>query len=120
MRRTNHDLPRDFARVEFAKTELPTSGTGLGTFFRFPCLIHAAKHVRLMVYKIQFPICTADPAATCLAMTPLRQVQQRQLDSAGHLLLVQDREGPEVRVVGVVTLHDLLRAEILLTKDQEE
>jgi CIC family chloride channel protein len=63
---------------------------------------------------------SAEAAATCLAVTPLRQVQERRLDSTGQLLVVLDREGPEGRVVGVVTLHDLLRAERLFAKHQEE
>jgi chloride channel protein, CIC family len=63
---------------------------------------------------------TVEPAAICLAETPLREVQLRLIESPGQLALVMDRAGPEGRVVGLVTLHDLLRAEMLFAKEQEE
>lgn len=58
--------------------------------------------------------------ATCIAETPLREVQSRLVESPGQLAVVLDHEGPDARVVGVVTLHDLLRAEMLFAKDHEE
>lgn len=61
-----------------------------------------------------------EPAATCVAETPLREVQAKLIDSPGQLAVVLDKSGPAGRVVGVVTLHDLLRAEMLFAKEHEE
>jgi CBS domain containing-hemolysin-like protein len=55
-----------------------------------------------------------------LAETPLREVQSRLIDSPGQLAVVVDKIGEDVRVVGVITLHDLLRAEMLFAKEQED
>jgi CIC family chloride channel protein len=60
-----------------------------------------------------------ETAAICLPETPLREVQSRLIDSPGQLAAVVDKMAPDARVVGVVTLHDLLRAEMLFAKDQE-
>jgi CBS domain-containing protein len=61
-----------------------------------------------------------ETAATCLAETPLREVQSRLIDSPGQLAVVVDKIGEDARVVGVITLHDLLRAEMLFAKEQED
>ncbi len=61
-----------------------------------------------------------EPVASCVAETPLREVQAKLIESPGQLAVVLDKAGPEGRVVGVVTLHDLLRAEMLFAKEQEE
>jgi CIC family chloride channel protein len=61
-----------------------------------------------------------ETVATCLAETPLREVQSRLIDSPGQLAVVVDKIGEDVRVVGVITLHDLLRAEMLFAKEQED
>jgi CIC family chloride channel protein len=61
-----------------------------------------------------------ETVATCLAETPLREVQSRLIDSPGQLAVVVDKIGEDARVVGVITLHDLLRAEMLFAKEQED
>jgi len=61
-----------------------------------------------------------ETVATCLAETPLREVQARLIESPGQLAVVMDKEGTDGRVVGLVTLHDLLRAEMLLAQEQQE
>jgi len=59
-----------------------------------------------------------EPVATCLLETPLREVQERLIESPGQLAVVLDKT--DGNVVGLVTLHDLLRAEMLFAKEQEE
>ncbi len=61
-----------------------------------------------------------EPAAICLAETPLREVQARLIESPGQLAVLVDKEGPDGKVTGLVTLHDLLRAEMLFARDQQE
>ena len=61
-----------------------------------------------------------ETVATCTADTTLREVQSRLIDSPGQLEVVLDQMGPEGRVVGIVTLHDILRAEMLFAREQEE
>ncbi len=61
-----------------------------------------------------------ETVATCTADTTLREVQSRLIESPGQLEVVLDQMGPEGRVVGIVTLHDILRAEMLFAREQEE
>ncbi len=61
-----------------------------------------------------------EAAATCTADTSLREVQSRLIDSPGQLEVVLDQPGPAGRVVGIVTLHDILRAEMLFARENEE
>ena len=61
-----------------------------------------------------------EDAATCTADTSLREVQSRLIDSPGQLEIVLDQLGPRGRVVGIVTLHDILRAEMLFAREHEE
>ncbi|OYU99858.1 MAG: hypothetical protein CFE26_24915 [Verrucomicrobiales bacterium VVV1] len=60
-----------------------------------------------------------EPAAHCTAETPLREVQTRIINSTSQFAVVLDHEGPEGRVVGLLTLHDILRAEMLFAREQE-
>jgi CIC family chloride channel protein len=61
-----------------------------------------------------------EAAAVCTAETALRDVQSRLIDSPGQLEVVLDQPGPSGRVVGIVTLHDILRAEMLFAREHEE
>lgn len=61
-----------------------------------------------------------EAAAVCTADTSLRDVQSRLIDSPGQLEVVLDQPGPSGRVVGIVTLHDILRAEMLFAREHEE
>jgi CIC family chloride channel protein len=69
--------------------------------------------------KAGLPI-PVETAASCLAETPLREVQAGLIESPGQLSVILDKTGREARVIGVVTLHDLLRAEMLFAKEQDE
>jgi CBS domain-containing protein len=59
-------------------------------------------------------------AAICTAKTTLREIQTRIIESPSQFAVVVDQEGPECRVVGLLTLHDILRAEMLFAREQEE
>ena len=61
-----------------------------------------------------------EPAAICTAKTSLREIQTRIIESPSQFAVVVDQEGPESRVVGLLTLHDILRAEMLFAREQEE
>jgi CIC family chloride channel protein len=56
----------------------------------------------------------------CTAESSLREVQSKLIESTGQLAVVLDHVGPEGRVVGLMTLHDILRAEMLFAKEQVE
>ena len=60
-----------------------------------------------------------EPAAVCSTETPLREVQAKLIESPGQLAVLMDKPGPEGRLVALVTLHDLLRAEQIFAKEQE-
>jgi chloride channel protein, CIC family len=51
-----------------------------------------------------------EPAAVCQREQTVRGLQQLLIESASQFVVVLDR--PEGSVVGIVTLHDLLRAEV--------
>jgi CIC family chloride channel protein len=55
-----------------------------------------------------------EPATTCLRDNTIHEVQQLLIDSSTHLVVVLDRAGG--KVVGLVTLHDLLRAEVSMAQ----
>ena len=54
------------------------------------------------------------PATTCLRLETVRQLQQRLIDSDTQMVLVLDR--PNGQVVGLVTLHDLLRTQVMMAQ----
>ncbi|MBE2212881.1 MAG: chloride channel protein [Opitutaceae bacterium] len=66
-----------------------------------------------------------DPACVCALETPVRDVERRLIESAGHLAVIVDPgavAGADVNsapIVGLLTLHDLLRAEILHARETE-
>jgi CIC family chloride channel protein len=60
------------------------------------------------------------PAATRTPETTLRAVQMLLIESASQLVVVMNKAGDDSRVVGILTLHDILRAEMLFAREQEE
>jgi len=54
-------------------------------------------------------------ATTCLRYDTIGQLQKRLIDSDTQFVVVLDR--PEGRVVGLVTLHDLLRAQTMFAQE---
>jgi chloride channel protein, CIC family len=57
-----------------------------------------------------------DPVITCLPTQTIRELQGKLIESTSLLIVVVD--GPEGGVLGVVTLHDLLRAEVAMAKEE--
>lgn len=60
-----------------------------------------------------------ETAASCLADTPLREVQARLIEAPNHFMVVVDRLTEGGRPIGVLTLHDILRAEMLFAREEE-
>jgi CIC family chloride channel protein len=58
---------------------------------------------------------TLEPLVTCLAQQSIRDLQRKLIDSTSLIVVVLDQ--PDGRILGLVTLHDLLRAEVALAKD---
>ena len=55
------------------------------------------------------------PATTCLPSETIRELQFRLIESPTGFVAVLDRSGGNM--IGLVTLHDLLRAEVSITKE---
>jgi len=58
------------------------------------------------------------PAVTCLRGHTIRELQQLLIDSMTQFVVVLDRE--DGQVVGLITLHDLLRAESSMAQQAQE
>jgi CIC family chloride channel protein len=61
-----------------------------------------------------------EAAVSCTLETSLREIQSKLVESSGQLAVVFDRTGGQGCIVGVLTLHDILRAEMLFAQQQEE
>ena len=59
-----------------------------------------------------------EAATTCLPGHTIRQLQVLLIESSTHLVVLTDADGQAV--LGVVTLHDLLRAEVEKARTSEE
>ena len=55
-----------------------------------------------------------EPAVTCLPHQTVRELQRKLIDSTSLMVILLDK--PEGQVLGLVTLHDLLRAEVAIAK----
>ena len=55
-----------------------------------------------------------EPAITCTPSETIRQIEARMVDSGSLLLILTDRPGGQV--LGIITLHDLLRAQLAFAK----
>ncbi len=56
-----------------------------------------------------------EPAITCIPTETIRELQFRLIESTTGFVSVLDRNGGSM--IGLVTLHDLLRAEVSITKE---
>ncbi len=54
---------------------------------------------------------------TCLPNDPIRTLQYKLIESPTGVAIMLDK--PDGKVIGIMTLHDLLRAEVGMTKDHE-
>ncbi len=61
---------------------------------------------------------TLAPAATCLREQTVAELQKGLIEADTHFVLVLDRKDGEV--IGLVTLHDLLRAESAMAQQAQE
>jgi CIC family chloride channel protein len=63
---------------------------------------------------------TLESAVTGTADTALREVGQRIVNSPSGLFVLQDKIEDSGKVIGVVTLHDILRAQMNFARDQQD
>jgi CIC family chloride channel protein len=56
-----------------------------------------------------------EPVVICLPQQTIHDLQSKLIDSASLLAVVLDR--PQGQILGLVTLHDLLRAEVAIAKE---
>jgi CIC family chloride channel protein len=56
-----------------------------------------------------------EPAVTCLPHQTIRELQSKLIESTSLIAVVLDQ--PEGKVLGIVTLHDLLRAEVAIATE---
>jgi len=56
-----------------------------------------------------------DPLVTCLPNQSIRELQAKLIDSTSLMVVLLDR--PSGSILGLVTLHDLLRAEVAFAKE---
>jgi CIC family chloride channel protein len=59
-----------------------------------------------------------EKAVTCLPTTPVREVADQIVNSPSGLIVLLDK--PEGGVIGVITMHDLLRAQMAFARDQQD
>ena len=70
------------------------------------------KEAELALLQKRSPVLS--PAATCLREQTVASLQMTLIESETHFVIVLDRK--EGKVIGLVTLHDLLRAETALAQ----
>jgi CIC family chloride channel protein len=61
-----------------------------------------------------------ETAVTCRPNTTLREVADLIVNSSSGLLVIQDETDPAGRVIGVITMHDILRAQKMFARDQQD
>ena len=87
---------------------------------RFPIVIESKlqgvitrEHMERVIEKSEEPI--IDAVATCRRDDTIRDVQSKIIESPTNMVVIIG--GEDNHVIGIMTLHDILRAEILFTKD---
>lgn len=90
------------------------------THDRFPIVIDSQlkgvitrEHMERVIEKSEAPI--IDPVATCRRDDTIRDIQGKIIESPGNMVVIVG--GENNHVIGLMTLHDILRAEILFTKE---
>jgi len=71
------------------------------------------EHMERVIKFGEAPI--IDPVATCRRDAPIREVQSKIIESPAHLVVIIG--GLDEVPIGIMTLHDILRAEIMFTKE---
>jgi chloride channel protein, CIC family len=59
-----------------------------------------------------------ESAVTCVPGTPVREVANQIVNSPSGLIILMDK--PDGSVIGVITMHDLLRAQMAFARDQQD
>lgn len=87
---------------------------------RFPVVIDlklkgviTREHMERVIEKGEEPI--IDPVATCRREATIRDIQHKIIESPANMVILIG--GLDDVPIGVMTLHDILRAEIMFTKD---
>ena len=87
---------------------------------RFPVVIDlklkgviTREHMERVIEKGEEPI--IDPVATCRREATIRDIQHKIIESPANMVVLIG--GLDEVPIGVMTLHDILRAEIMFTKD---
>jgi CIC family chloride channel protein len=57
---------------------------------------------------------------TCTPDTTLREVADLIVTSPSGILMIQDQTGPDGRLIGVMTMHDILRAQKMFARDLQD
>jgi CIC family chloride channel protein len=89
-------------------------------YLRFP-FVEQGKPVRILTRKEAEASLAEkrppklEPAVTCLPNQTIRELQSKLIDSTSLMVVVLNQ--PEGTVLGLVTLHDLLRAEVAIAKE---
>ncbi len=90
------------------------------SFQRFPVMLDAKlagiltrKEAEAALAEARLP--TLEPAITCTPVKPIRELQQLLVESTTLFVVIQNPGDGAVH--GIVTLHDLLRAELRLAND---
>ena len=58
-----------------------------------------------------------EPAVTCTPTTSVREVATKIVDSSSGLIILLDQPG---HVIGVITMHDILRAQMHFANNQQD
>lgn len=61
-----------------------------------------------------------EPAVACRPNTPLREVADLIVGSPSGILVVQDEVGATGRVIAVITMHDILRAQKIFARELQD
>lgn len=62
---------------------------------------------------------TLEAAVTCVPGTPVREVADQIVNSPSGLIILQDRLN-DGAVIGIITMHDLLRAQMAFARNQQD
>jgi CIC family chloride channel protein len=97
-------LSKLFSAHPYQRLPVVSNGTISGVITR--------QEAEVAVRENRPPKC--EPATTCTPAETIRQIEARMVDSGSLLLILTDRPGGQV--LGIITLHDLLRAQLSFAK----
>ncbi|MCL5098948.1 MAG: chloride channel protein [Candidatus Omnitrophica bacterium] len=98
------EVSKTFRSCPYQRLPVVQNGSVLGILLR--------KEAELALRQNRPPV--PEPATFCLPTQTIRELEVLLIDSGASLALVLDR--PRGRLLGIVTLHDLLRAEVSIAQ----